>query len=518
VTSRIDRLADRRRLGRRRAAVVVAAAFAVGALVLAGWSTGLLGTATTGGGTGGAAASPSPSLSASASPPVSPSPTAEEPEPINTGIEGLTTFRGNATRTYYGRGPVPKDPEVLWRFPASGALCSRSQDQQGDREWCGTGWTGQPNVVEVGGRVEVRFGAYDRAVHVLNGGTGMPVMEPFVTGDLIKGTVTSDPDGYPLLYVGSRDNYLRVLALDRGARPVELWRLSADSAPNPLWNNDWDSSPLVVDDYLMVGGENSWFYVIRLNRDYDPEGKVTVDPDIRMLVPGYDDRLLADLGDGQVSIEGSVAFDEDRGVAYFANSGGLVQGWDVSRVLRGGRKHERVFRFWTGEDTDATVVIDEEGFLYVASEQERFNARGEAVGQLMKLDPEATGDPLVWSIPVPGGGLWATPGLWGDALFAATNTGRILAVDRDTGRIGWELELPPPTWSSPVIVDDVLIVGDCTGTVHAYRLRKDPLRGPPPELWSVALGGCIESTPAVWDGMVYVGTRAGAVYGIGDPG
>src|ERR687895_2325617 len=93
--------------------------------------------------------------------------------PINTAIEGLTTFRGNATRTYYGEGPVPEDPEVLWRYPPSGGMCSESSDEEGTRTWCGTGWTGQPNVVAAeGGPVEVRFGAYDRAVHVVHGRTG----------------------------------------------------------------------------------------------------------------------------------------------------------------------------------------------------------------------------------------------------------------------------------------------------------------------------------------------------------
>ena len=35
------------------------------------------------------------------------------------------------------------------------------------------------------------------------------------------------------------------------------------------------------------------------------------------------------------------------------------------------------------------------------------------------------------------------------------------------------------------------------------------------ELWSVDLGGCIESTPAVWNGRIFVGTRAGGIYAIG---
>jgi hypothetical protein len=460
---------------------------------------------------------PSPSASPSPAPSVSPVPS---PEPINTGVEGLTTFRGNASRTYYGEGPVPRRPEVLWRYPASGGLCSRSSDEEGERTWCGTGWTGQPNVVEPeDGAVQVRFGAYDRAVHIVHGRTGEPLYEPFPTGDLIKGTVTSDPDGYPLLYTGSRDNYLRVLALDRGDRPIELWRLSSDSAPNPVWNNDWDGSPLVIGDYLLEGGENSWFYVVELNRGYDQDGLVTVDPRVRLVVPGYDDRLFAELGDQEVSIESSVAFHD--GVAYFANSGGLVQGWDVSGVLDGGRRARRVFRFWTGEDTDATVVVDEEGFLYVASELERRGARSQEVGQLLKLDPTEPNDPMVWDIPIPGeggdGGLWATPALYGDAVLAATNTGRLLAVDRDRGRIAWELDLAPPAWSSPVVVDGTLIVGDCAGVLHAYDLGDDPLDGPPRERWAVDLGACIESTPAVWRRMVYVGTRGGAVYGIGDP-
>jgi outer membrane protein assembly factor BamB len=460
------------------------------------------------------ARSPSPAVPA-------PEPTGDPtPGPINTRVAGLTTFRGNATRTYYGAGPVPRDPEILWRFPSSGGLCSESTDEEGTKTWCGTGWTGQPNVIDPeDGPIQVRFGAYDRAVHILNGRTGRPLYEPFVTGDLIKGTVTSDPDGYPLLYTGSRDNNLRILALDRGRRPVELWSLSSDTAPNPVWNNDWDGSPLIIGDYLLEGGENSWFYVVRLHRGYDDDGRVTVDPRIRLLVPGFDDRLFAELGDTEVSIENSVAFHDD--VAYFANSGGLVQGWDVSRVLGGRRSARRVFRFWTGEDTDASVVIDEEGFLYVASELERHNARSAEVGQLLKLDPRRPGDPMVWDIPIPGegedGGMWATPGLVGEAVIAATNTGRILAVDRDRGRIAWEVRLSPPTWTSPVVVDGVLLVGDCAGVLHAFSLRDDPLAGPPRELWSVQLEGCIESTPAVWRGMVYVGARGGAVYGIGDP-
>jgi len=259
--------------------------------------------------------------------------------------------------------------------------------------------------------------------------------------------------------------------------------------------------------------------VIRLNRDYDRGGKVTVDPEIVATVPGYDDALFAAIPDTNVSIENSVAFFD--GVAYFANSGGLVQGWDISRVLdRGAGNARRVFRFWTGEDTDASVVIDEEGMLYVASELERFTARAQEVGQLMRLDPSRPDDPLLWSFAIPergsegAGGAWATPAVTAEMVYIATNYGDLIGIERESGRERWRIHLPGPTWSSPVPVDGVLLQGDCGGTLHAYDISNP--RREPPELWSLSLGSCIESTPSVLEGMIWVGTRGGGVYGIGD--
>ena len=472
-----------------------------------------------------ASAEPTPATGVPASPsavPSSPPSPAPEPSPTpaNTSFEGMTTFRGNQTRTYYGQGPVPMHPEVLWRYPPEGGLCSRSFDpEHGEREWCGTGWTGQPNVI-VGehGRIEVRFNAYDGAYHFLNGRTGEPLRPKLQTGDLAKGSATSDPDGFPLYYAGSRDNRFRVIALDR-PEPTVLWKLnSLTSVPNPLWNTDWDGAPLVVGDYLLEGGENSWFYVIRLHRGYDPQGLVTVDPEVVLTVPGFDDALLDELPDTDVSIENSVAFRD--GIAYFANSGGLVQGWDIRQVLRGGSKAERVFRFWTGDDTDASVVIDEDGSLYVASELERNTARSREVGQLMKLDPARPDDPVVWSFPVTErgvddvGGAWATPALYGRMVYVATNYGDLIGLDRRTGTERWRIHLAGPTWSSPVPIDDVLLQGDCGGTLHAFDVSRPFKR--PPEIWSLSLGSCIESTPSVFDDRIWVGTRGGAVYGIGD--
>lgn len=456
---------------------------------------------------------PSDGASASPSDPVA------TPGPINTSFRGITTFRGNATRTYYGEGPVPMHPMIRWHSPESGGMCSTSADQFGSRVWCGTGWTGQPNViVHEGGMIEIREGAYDGHYHFLNGRTGRAIRPELVTGDLAKGSATSDPEGYPLYYAGSRDNLFRIIALDRPS-PTVLWSIDSQSTVSrPLWNSDWDGAALVVGDYLLEGGENSWFYVVKLNRSYDDQGKVQVDPKIVATIPGFDDQLLSDLGDQELSIENSVAFHD--GVVYFANSGGLVQGWEISDLLVGGTKYHRVFRFWTGDDTDGSIVIDDEGALYVASEYQRFNARGQQLGQLMKLNPAHPNDPVVWSIPATeigfegAGGSWSTPALYGDYVYFTTAAGRLLEVDRQTGEIVWELDIGAPAIASPVVVDGVLIQGDCTGALYAWDVS-DPTKRPP-RLWTLQFPGCVESTPAVWHGWIYVGTRAGQLYGLAD--
>jgi hypothetical protein len=431
--------------------------------------------------------------------------------PASETVEGVLTFRGSPTRTYYGEGPVPDDPEVLWSFPGS-AMCSESTSGGVTRTWCGTGWTGQPAVWEKGGRTWLAFGAYDRAIHVLDAASGTRILDDFVTGDIIKGSVTIDPDGFPILYSGSRDGFFRAIALDRGKDPVELWRLSADAVSPTKWNGDWDGAALVIDDYLFEGGENSQLHIVKLNRGYDEDGFVTVDPELVFNAPGWDNELIRAVGNN-VSIENSVAISGNT--LYFSNSGGLVQGWDIAGLAEG-TQPVRTFRYWVGDDTDATIVIDEDGFLYVGAEYERALDRAREVGQFMKLDPSNPDDPLVWSIADDtqlNGGIWATAALHRDIVIVATNGGRVLGIDQITGDTRWTLNLPGPLWQSPVVVDNVLIQGDCTGRLRAFDVSDTTVE--PPQLWSLNIGGCIESTPVVWRGVIYVGTRSGKVHAIG---
>lgn len=450
-------------------------------------------------------------------------------------IQGLTMFRGNPSRTFYGTGPITvAAPRVMWRYPSK-PMCSESCIGKNTqcKQWCGSGWTGQPVVYQrKDGITEVIFGAYDRHVHFVNAATGQPTRNPFPTGDIIKGSVTIDPDGFPLLYFGSRDNKYRILALDRG-EAVELFNLDAYKVRRRLWNDDWDSNGSIVDDRLFVGGENSWFYVVKLNRKLDADGRVLVKPEIEVLMPGWTEEMLQMLHpekrDTMVSIESSPVVFGHR--AYWTNSGGMVVGIDWTRVKD--KQAEIVFTFWAGDDADATPVIDEKGHLYIAVQKELDNGRGlrgarqrvEEVGQLVKLDPYNLTNPILWSAKIPAksesddGGIWSTPALdmKRNAIVVTTHPGDLISFDRNTGREMWRKNLGHHEWSSPSVIDDHLVVGRCQKNgIEAFALNSDG--SSPKSAWvTSAPRGCVESTPAIWKGRIFVGSRDGYFYGLTPP-
>lgn len=456
-------------------------------------------------------------------------------QPWGDEVTGLITFRGNPTNSFYGTGPIPETPVVQWRFPDT-PLCGQSIDLGVSATWCGNGWTGQPVVWErPDGITELMGGAYDHRFHFVDAATGERTRADIVTGDIVKGSPTLDPDGYPLVYFGSRDNKLRIAALDRDD-PEVVWSYEA---PKPLcslgnrdqngiscfglWNDDWDPAPRIVNGYLFASGENSIFHVWRLNRSYDVDGNVQVDPELLVEFPAWDDELVADMQAGctigvrciSTSIESTPAFYEGR--VYFGTSAGWIVGLDITDVANG--NVTKVFDYWVGDDSDGSMVIDEEGMLYVPVEYKRFLPRGREVGQLVKLDPYTDGDPLLWSMysittPPAQGGMFSSPALGDGVIYVVTNRGFLVVVDRETGEEVYSLAVSPSSWSSPVVIDDRLIITENTGVMHLYDIT-DPRA--PAELWTLDIGtGNVEATPAVWGGQIFLWNRDGYLYAIGE--
>jgi outer membrane protein assembly factor BamB len=130
---------------------------------------------------------------------------------------------------------------------------------------------------------------------------------------------------------------------------------------------------------------------------------------------------------------------------------------------------------------------------------------------LVKLDPYADGDPKLWGLDLSAGssdaGSWSTPAVHEGVVYVNTHQGSLIAVDAGDGSLLWDDEVGFHSWSSPAIVDGTLVTATCLGDVRAYSLA-DP-RAPVME-WSLNLGGaCLEATPVVWKGTIYLGSRDG---------
>jgi outer membrane protein assembly factor BamB len=185
-----------------------------------------------------------------------------------------------------------------------------------------------------------------------------------------------------------------------------------------------------------------------------------------------------------------------------------------------------VFRFWDGDDTDATPIIDPTGDVIIGRKMEANVARPESlprdhqVGDLMKLNPRDPAHPLVWSVQLggfsPDGGVLGTPALYKGVVYASYTEGGLAAVDEATGKLLWNIPLAGPMWSSPVPIDNKLLIADGKGNINCFDISHP---GMPPELaWRLHVSdSVIESTPAVWHGWIYVGSRDGGIYGIANP-
>jgi outer membrane protein assembly factor BamB len=266
---------------------------------------------------------------------------------------------------------------------------------------------------------------------------------------------------------------------------------------------------------MYEGGENGIFYAIKLNRHHDINGNAAVDPKIIFSYQTYNHDLIKSVGNN-LSIENSTLISKDR--AYIANSGGRILGFDISNIENG--VAPVVFDYFVGDDIDATLLADDEGMIYVTVELERFNERALLLGQFIKLDPSKE-DPYVWGIKLlpkeknMPGGAWATPAMFGDYIYLPTHNGELLTIKKNTGEITSREDVGFHAWSSPNIVDGELIIGICSKPeLRSYSLF-DPSK--PILKWKKKIGGgCIESTPTIWKGNIYLSNRDGYFYGISE--
>jgi len=455
-----------------------------------------------------------------------------------TGVEGVLAFRGNNYRNApaWGTASVTqKTLEIVWTKDI-GAVSST------DSYWPGSGWTGQPLIVhwpeatrmamnispdmKQKDLVEVIYPVFDGNIYFLDLETGTQTRQPIDVGFTFKGTGIIDPRGYPILYCGQglnendgtygEFNYHIFNLLDQ----TEMYDLyGRDDLAFRRWGA-WDSSGLIdaKTDTFIECAENGMVYMTKLNTRYDEAaGTLSITPQITR----YRYRTSAS---DELGIESSPA--AYKNFLYFADNGGMVQCLDMNTL-------KPVWVFNAGDDTDSTITLEESSggvSLYTANEIDKRSAvtKEGADCNIRKLNA-LTGE-LIWQYDVPcvyhyylNGGALATPLIGQDdisdliifniCLTSTASDGKLIALDKETGKVVWERDLAAYSWSSPVPIkgDDgrtYAVFCDSAGNMHLF----DPRTGL--DLDVISLGANVESSPSVYNDMIVVGSYAKKIFGI----
>lgn len=446
-------------------------------------------------------------------------------------IKGITTFRGNNYRDTASYGYVNVAENKLQKIWTN--VIGQTDT------WTGVGWNGQPSIVEWDAEtrknmnlysefkekenfVEVIYGTLDSHIHFYDLETGLPTRDPIKVESSIKGSITIDPRGYPLLYVGQgisqvsgesvRFGY-HIFSLIDGK---ELFFINGRDKFAYLGWGAFDGNPLIDEktDTLILPGENGLVYVAKLNTDYDiSNGTISINPNVtryRYKKNGY-----------AGGMENSITIYENY--AFFANNNGVVQALNLNTLTP----------LWTynmEDDCDATIGLEEENvsiMLYVACEVDRRKTASPAFAK--KIDGK-TGK-VIWEYSTVcqydanvNGGALSSPIIGKNEIsdlvifnFSKTTnlrTGKMVALQKSDGSVAWEKDLNFYSWSSPVACytkdgKAYIIFCDSNGQVHLIDGKSGET------LYTLQTGGGnIEGSPAVFNNSIIIGTRGKRIYRI----
>lgn len=459
-----------------------------------------------------------------------------------TDVKGIVTFRGNNFRdtAQYGETEITSR-----RF---GDHWLRSTDGLSDSSgsyWGGSGWTGQPLIVEwpeetkrimnmydwakeKDGLIEVIYATLDGYVYFLDLETGESTRDRLFLGWSFKGAGALDPRGYPILYVGGglfngSGQAPRVLVVSLIDGEV-LYTFGHGDTFSPRY--DWsafDSSALVdaETDTLIYPGENGAIYFAKLNTKYDESaGTLTINPEMRKFAftSTSADAFYYGMEDSALAW---------RGHLFIADNGGDFLCIDLNTL-------EIEWRFDCLDDTNCTGVleVDEKGHPYIylsTSFHMGWRSYYTATIPVWKIDA-VTGEE-VWhhdyecysESGLSGGvqgsltlGKGELDGILYVAMARYPNSydGELLALDTGTGEELWTYRSDSYSWSTPTCFYDTdghgyVLYTSCIGG-RMYWL--DGLTG---ELLDSFPFNCTtEASPVVYNNTVVIGTRNNEIYGI----
>ena len=451
----------------------------------------------------------------------------------------LGTFLGNEKRNYSGNYQSDSLNEI-WKTDLGSGVTIVSASK-GREVWKGAGWTGQPLIVEEKGEIFIIQGSFDHGLKKIRAEDGQ-VIWSYLYDDIIKGTGTlyvndtaKDPNHRILIMQGSRlgnENHLsskevwsyRAISYFTGN---EVWRMNIERGKS--YSRDVDASALIVNDTAYIGLENGSFVVFnpshtQINKNED---SVFHSPVIHKELKLYED---ADIKThrGNLVTEASPCRIGDR--VYVASGSGHVYGYNM-------KTNQMEWDFRIGSDLDGTTIVTEDNCLLLPVEKQYIKGKG----GILKLNPSLPDTACVeWFFPTQNknysswkGGVIGSPAIneeykssFNDQSLAAFTgiDGYLYVIDPNelTNEMVEgpnkknEYPMPEiifkkqigPSISTPVFSNGRLMAAGYKG-IYVFKYEQGEF------IQTDYRKGTFEATPAVHDGKVYIASRNGYFYCLG---
>lgn len=458
---------------------------------------------------------------------------------------GVTTFRGDNFRRNAAFGVANVQSESLsveWQAPI-GSI--RTED---NGTVYGVGWTGQPAIIHWTLEVrpgmnlyedkkdkvlnEVIFGAQDGKIYFLDLKDGTPTRDTINVGYPMKGSVSVDRIGRPLLAVGQGISKLangktgsigtRLFSLVTGKEVYLLNGRKHDTQPKQYSSNGaFDGTALFLCDQqgvdaMIVAGENGLLYTVDLNTKFEYPNKNFPDRAVSVEIKPDITYLLTKSGsekDAQTAVESSVAM-YDKYI-YMTDAYGIIRCVDSGTM-------KTVWAVDGGDNIDASPALDmdENGNISLYTGNTCFNRLGNKNPVTIRRLNALTGDEI-WHYEIKcdfdknqSSGCKASPVIGQNAIsnlviFTVNKVegggSKVIALDKNSGQVVWTHALADEAISSPVAVYDErgeawIIQGDEGGNLTMLYGRTGDKRS------SINLGGAIQGSPAVYKSYLVVGT------------
>jgi outer membrane protein assembly factor BamB len=299
-----------------------------------------------------------------------------------------------------------------------------------------------------------------------------------------------------IIYVGTRDG--RVVAINSSTQSQQ-W--------NYTFNTAIYTTPIVDSDLIYVGTYSGKVYALSIADGED----IWVYPR-----EGYMGAIVGSpvIGNDTIYISSS------DGKVYALNATNGKRKWETDSPLAD--------KLWTSPviQGDTLYISTFDGHIYALSVE-----TGELLGWSLKSEAGFASSPAIyedaiylgsfdrhlyaiaigsnvsmWKFPQEkpaGNWFWASPIINAGIIYAGCLDGKLYAIEAKTGKKLWEFDAGSPVVSSPVLMDNLLIVVDESGTVYVFDLSAE-LGDEAVPLKTISIGAAVRSLFCAQEGLVYI--------------